>query len=356
MHSIESTITPLIPILKCVACPSLETLELKRGPIDFSINVDLLDLHLFCNKCNEAYPITSDLIPILWDDEIKAILTQTKNSRAPLNAIEANITIYDDISDNYHLYTRRSQHIADRINNAAKVINSNIEKPNNDFNNGKEYSYHLDFGCGPGHVINWLSSTQMVHIGLDVSLNNLRNARKNTNCLVVCGSACNMPFGDGAINLVTESSVLHHISNWRQALRESIRVCKKPGGIIIDSEPSKAQLNWSPLATKVYNYRFGVYKILSYFMRSKYIYRDTNQAKLNLEAEIHHQPGGGFSLTEFEKFFESGGFKVKIISSPSASLGHKINFNWKEILISLLSLRNPWNPDYGPFIAIAYSK
>ena len=162
-----------------------------------------------------------------------------------------------------------------------------------------------------------------------------------------------MPFAEESIDIVTESSVLHHIVNWKNAITESIRICKKFGGIVIDSEPSRDQLAWSPLAIMVFNARFPIYKALSYFMRDKYIFRNTDQAKLNLMAEIHRQPGTGFPLDEIEALFTKAGFNVDIVLSPTTELDSKGSPGWKSIVLNVLSVRNPWNPKYGDFTAVA---
>jgi ubiquinone/menaquinone biosynthesis C-methylase UbiE len=165
-----------------------------------------------------------------------------------------------------------------------------------------------------------------------------------------------MPFVNESVDVVTESSVLHHIGDWKSALKESIRVCRKSGRVVLDSEPSKAQMAWSRFAITVFNLRFPVYKLLSYVSSSKYIFRDTEKAKLNLLAEIHHQPGTGFPMDEFETIFADAGFCVEIIPYATPELNSIARPNWQAIVLNLLSARNPWNPKYGPITAIGYSK
>lgn len=121
----------------------------------------------------------------------------------------------------------------------------------------------------------------------------------------------------------------------------------------MDSEPSDIQMDWSPLAVAVFDARFPFYKVLSYFVKNKFVFRNTEQAKLNLQAEIHHQPGTGIPLDVLKNTFNESGFEVQIITSPTAELNSRANPNWKSIFLNLLSARNPWNPNYGNFMAIA---
>lgn len=334
----------LLPLLCCPQCHSQSALKLVPGTTQVeNSQIKQHDEHLVCQDCSQAYPITEDFIPIMWTQSLKEIFNGV-NTDSNSN-LAANMEIYDAISDNYHLFTRQSMMIAHRMKNAVKKILGKGES-----GLGK---IHLDFGCGPGHVLGWLKEFNFTQIGMDVSLINLRNARKNTNCLVICGDACAMPLRDHAVDMVTESSVLHHIQDWKMAVKESVRVSKLTGGIVLDSEPSQKQMAWSPLAVAVFNFRFVVYKILSYFMHDKYIFRNTQQAKLNLMAEIHHQPGTGFPVNEIDQLFKTAGFEAEIISSPTEDLHSEAKPGWKGVVLNFLSAKNPWNPDYGPFLAIA---
>jgi ubiquinone/menaquinone biosynthesis C-methylase UbiE/uncharacterized protein YbaR (Trm112 family) len=344
----------LMPRLQCPSCHSPELLELLPGSVAVSILTPVCDEHLHCPCCNTAFPVTEDYIPIMWDDDLRQVYSEVEASESSsASTIIANVAVYDSISNDYHQFTRQEQPIAQRMQNGVQGI---LEQRRDSAVRATESEplCHVDFGCGPGHVIGWLKDFGLQHIGVDVSINNLRNAREHTGCLVVCGNACNMPFADASIDIVTESSVLHHIYDWKSAVAESLRICKAHGGIVFDSEPSRDQLAWSPLAVGVYNMRFPAYKVMSLFLRGKYIFRDGEQARLNLEAEIHHQPGTGIPVEEVESMFEGAGFTVKAVRSPTPLLESKATPNWKGIVMNLLSARNPWNPKHGGFTTLGF--
>jgi ubiquinone/menaquinone biosynthesis C-methylase UbiE/uncharacterized protein YbaR (Trm112 family) len=332
----------LIELLRCTQCQS--KVELRDGSAPAQIDWPLLDKHLSCVSCGEQYPITDDNIPILWDDDIKAIIAHS--STVGLEVMSANFEIYESISDNYDEHSRNSPLLPMKLRNAAERVLASTGSP----------KLHLDFCCGPGQVIGWMKSFGLKQVGLDLSITNLRNARRHTGCMVVCANACNMPFEAGTFDIVTESSALHHIPDWRKALLEAIRVCKSPGGTIIDAEPTKEQMAISKLAILVFNSRFITYKMLSYFKRDKYVFRNIKQAKLNAKAEIHHQPGTGFPVEELKSIFIDSGHDVQVVLSPSATLTEEPKPNWKEVLLSLLSLRNPWAAEYGNFTSISISR
>lgn len=274
----------------------------------------------------------------MWDRDLKAIFLGSLDES--VETINANLLIYESISDDYRIHTRIDPRLPPKLCNAARRAVLNCPTP----------SLHLDFACGPGNVIGWLKTFDMRQIGVDISLTNLRNARKHTGCEVVCGSACSLPFANGAFDLVTESSALHHIPNWKLAVSEAIRVAKY--GVVLDSEPTKQQMSISKLAEIVFEARFLVYHLLSYFMRSRYMFSNLEEAKLNAKAEIHHQPGTGFPLDELEELFKAAGFVSDIVLSPSPDLIPDPTPNWKQIILSILSLRHPWAPEYGTFTAI----
>lgn len=367
MNDFRASLAVLLPLLRCPLCHSCTTLQIESGPAKGEAlirSIQLCDTRLQCGNCNAEYPITADYIPIMWDEALRRTYTDADSS-GPENpsgtsgsALDANLAIYDSISDSYNLWTRRNLQNATRIRNAVERILAVRREGSASSAAGNEQprQIHLDFGCGPGHVLGWLKDFGFFQIGIDVSLRNLRSARAQTGCLVVCGNACNMPFADATMDIITESSVLHHILDWRGAITESIRTCKRVGGIVIDSEPSKEQMAWSSLAVAFFNARFPIYKALSYLRRDKYIFRDTTRAKLNLQAEVHHQPGTGFPVDQLEALFANAGFDADIILSPTAELASRSRPNWKSIILNVLSGRNPWNPRYGAFTAVATRK
>ncbi|MGD2027730.1 MAG: methyltransferase domain-containing protein [Anaerolineales bacterium] len=334
---------PVDALIDLLACPECGGSPLRRveGAYPSELPFASAETHLVCTACHQPYPVTDDLIPVVWSPALRQQFLAAPDAGSNLGA---NIQIYDAISDDYHSYTRQLPENALRIQNGARRILAQLHR--------EPPRYHLDFGCGPGQVLGWLENDALVPVGLDVSLANLRNARQHARALVVCGDATRMPFRDAAFDLVTEASVLHHILDWKSAVSEACRVCKPIGGILLDAEPSREMVAFSKLAVFVFNLRFPVYKLLSYLRKDKYIFRDTEQAKLNLLAEIHHQPGTGFPLDELIAIFDHAGFRIELHFSPGADLETTRPPKLKNVLLNLLSLRNPWNPRYGSFTAI----
>jgi ubiquinone/menaquinone biosynthesis C-methylase UbiE/uncharacterized protein YbaR (Trm112 family) len=335
----------LFPILSCPQCKSSQLETAPRNSESWSANVNLYKDEIICSQCNASYPITDDFIPVMWTAPIKQYLVN--HTEKPTEAVAANMMVYDSISDNYNKHSRRNQELETRVLNCAKkLLNTEL---------GGKKQYHLDFGCGPGHVLGWLKELDLTQVGLDVSLVNLRNARRQTGALVVCGDASNMPFVDSCFDLVTESSALHHIADWRSCVKESCRVTKQLGGVLLDTEPSAEQMDWSWIAIKLFESRFIPYQFLSYLLPNSrfYLFRDRKEAKINMLAEIHHQPKTGFAINEVKSLFSDSGLESEVILSPSSDLRSVPNPSKQHILISILSLRNPWDAKYQAFTALA---
>ena len=255
----------LLPKLCCVKCRDGE-IEIFEKPV--SENFALFrsaDYSLRCTLCGEVYPVTDDDIPIMWTDEIKSYLNNESRKKS---AIHANITVYDNVTQNYWEHTRTEPVFRNRIQNAvAKLVDKN--NGNDTFLTSKKNVAHLDFGCGPGQVLKWTTKFGFQQVGLDVSINNLRLTKAHTNALVVCGDASCMPFKDNSFDLITEASVLHHIENWRQTLKEVGRIYNGGLGVVLDSEPSKEQLNHSFFARSLLAARHPVYRGLSALLKRK---------------------------------------------------------------------------------------
>lgn len=342
----------LLPKLCCVKCRDGE-IEILEKP--FSEKFTLFrsaDYSLKCKLCGEAYPVTDDDIPIMWTDEIKSYL---HNEGQKKSAIHANITVYDNVTQNYWEHTRTEPVFRNRIRNAVtKLIDKN--DGNETFLTSKKNIVHLDFGCGPGQVLKWTTEFGFQQVGLDVSINNLRLTKAHTNALVVCGDASCMPFNNKSFDLITEASVLHHIENWRQTLKEVGRIYNGGLGIVLDSEPSKEQLNHSFLARSLLAARHPVYRGLSSLLKRKVFHTTAETTELSQIAEYHHQSGKGFDVQEIEMIFSQMGLNTEIILSPTAELSSRVTISLKTLILRILSLQNPWNPKYGSFTTICSQK
>lgn len=343
-----------LSLLRCVECgQGLE--ETPCGGCDWS-NFGagpVADCCLQCVRCKTRFPITADGIPVLWTAELRECMVANAPSATPLSAnatpLSANVSVYNHVSDDYARYWRKETRNARRMRNAVlqALGLQHLGQVNRQLR-------HLDVGCGPGHVLQWLDDIPARQYALDVSLANLRNVKSRTRAFVVLGSADCLPFRDGAFDLVTEASVLHHIEAWDKAVSEFARVCAEGGGLIIDCEPSRESKRWSRMAVGLFELRWYPYKWLSYVSARKFWFRDTKTARLTFEAaEIHNKPNTGLPLPELALMLEKLDLVVRAVRSPDEHLDPKGRLPWQEMLLHALSGHNPLNPEYGWFTVIA---
>lgn len=98
----------------------------------------------------------------------------------------------------------------------------------------------LDCGCGEGHLLDRLKGDKF---GVDHSEISLKRAKeKNPGAKFYSSDITQLPFEDEFFQVVTCSEVLEHITDYRSAISEILRVTK-PGGKIIISVPNER--NWT---------------------------------------------------------------------------------------------------------------
>lgn len=148
----------------------------------------------------------------------------------------------------------------------------------------------LDMGCGPGLstalILDTLRPQRLAAFDFDppmVQLARRRLARHTheQHLDLTVADATRMPYGDGLFDAVFESGVVHHIPDWRAALREVGRVLK-PGGRFCFAEPSRGRL------------RRGLYRILPHSVESMFDPDEWRsalaEAALEVEEPLHRLP------------------------------------------------------------------
>ena len=114
----------------------------------------------------------------------------------------------------------------------------------------------LDLSCGSGLFTRGMAAsapTELV-IGLDISRAMLEVAARRVkgyeNVVLVRADAHNLPFADGSMNGVNNSSALHSYDDTRQAFLEIRRVLR-PGGLYVASTYSKSQSIMGRFASRI---------------------------------------------------------------------------------------------------------
>lgn len=96
----------------------------------------------------------------------------------------------------------------------------------------------LDIGCGTGQSRQVYAAHASEYVGVDLAEGALARARvRFPSDRWQCADARNLPFESGTFDLVAFSGVLHHIAEFEDALRESLRVLA-PGGSAFAFDPN----------------------------------------------------------------------------------------------------------------------
>ena len=104
---------------------------------------------------------------------------------------------------------------------------------------GKEVGSILDVGCADGKMLEFLLKELKVHdykgVDFDQKLINLAN--KDIKKHLEVGNALNLKFKENSFDVLISTAVIEHLENPEKFLKESYRVLKE-GGIIILTTPS----------------------------------------------------------------------------------------------------------------------
>jgi len=110
----------------------------------------------------------------------------------------------------------------------------------------------LDMGCGRGVsvplILSALGGRPARLVAFDIDAAAIERARRRLAPLLGgsvelrVADATRLPFADAEFDAALELGILHHIPDWRAALRETARVLK-PGGVFYFAEPSYGRIH-----------------------------------------------------------------------------------------------------------------
>jgi ubiquinone/menaquinone biosynthesis C-methylase UbiE len=159
-------------------------------------------------------------------------------------------------------FMNRPQHGMRAINRVEKLL---------DFTNVKEKQKLLEVGCGSGAVSKYIAKKYLLNVtGTDIDPEQVQLARENINDIpnihFLEADATNLPFQDNDFDIVLSFGVMHHISNWLDALKE-IRRILRPGGYFIYFDVLYPK--WVAKIGKSFKHNYGITTIddLNSFIR-----------------------------------------------------------------------------------------
>lgn len=295
---------------------------------------------IICGACRRSYPMTVDDIPILWSRVLEQTFGELDHNVSEIDPTEmdvkaANIHVYDEISD---AYDSEGVH-ADEVTR-SRLVNAYCEATNS------RIGTHVDVGCGAGNVLQFFSKViDGTKIGMDVSLSGLRAVRRK-GFHAVLGDAEQLPFPESSLELVTASSVLHHLYRPDRLMQQAHQALNTGGVFLTDFDPNGRAAQWGWLALQLYALRRPVYQVLSLGRRR--LFHGSEQVQTwNAVAEFHNKPGEGFDMSELQDALVTAGFELHRIfphncRDASVNLGSFVKPSPRHMLVQALSGRNPF--------------
>jgi SAM-dependent methyltransferase len=114
----------------------------------------------------------------------------------------------------------------------------------------------LDVGCGDGYLMHLLSRRCRAVVGIDGEWTGAALAAKKLNslgnCVVVRASCYELPFADGAFDVVVMTDVIEHLETPACALAEVRRVLQRGGRLLVTTPKWRPDRVWDPHHVREY--------------------------------------------------------------------------------------------------------
>jgi ubiquinone/menaquinone biosynthesis C-methylase UbiE len=145
----------------------------------------------------------------------------------------------------------------------------------------------IEVGCGSGEGMAQFEKSGLETIGIDISFEALKLARKTSNAALLGADGFHLPFKDETFSLTYNSGVIEHFEYPKDLalLSEMVRITKS-GGFVLVIVPNKSCLWYrllKSMARKVKKWEFG-------FERN-YSYRELEDLFLKVNLEVVDKVG-----------------------------------------------------------------
>jgi len=236
----------LIEILACPAC--------QTTPLEMQVRTrrceEIVQADLLCPRCRVCYPV-KDGIPIMLthsDRQKLQEMTDSESQNKHTEVRDANITYYDAVAEVYDDEVEQTVHQSESNQRRMDQIVESLARKT-------KGNLFLDLGCGTGNVLKLGQRHFGRTIGVDVSLNMLKVARRN-GLEAVQADTLFLPFKASVFDVVSVFSVLHHIYDYHLVFRQVSRVLKAGGYLYSDWDPVR-----KPLPTDR-KFAWGIYQLV----------------------------------------------------------------------------------------------
>ena len=213
----------------------------------------------------------------------------------------ANFVVYED-EDFVESYERGHPDVYNRLNQQriGRLIEGLSRKVTRE--------RYLDVGCGSGNLLKFAIQYFEKVYGVDYSTNMLSRSRALTP-LLLKGEGADLPFRDDTFDCVSFYSVLHHVYDPKDLLREAFRIVRSGGLVYTDHDPNIYFMRNIWWLVKLYN-----------FTLRKSLFAGEGPHRL---AEYHHKMGEELDPPALEQACKTMGFSDVSVHYRPYVLGGK---------------------------------
>lgn len=143
--------------------------------------------------------------------------------------IEANIEVHSKMANSYHNEPHFRPENQEKVRNRIIKLQQKINAKN-----------LLDVGCGTGFILNIAKDLFEDLHGVDATQEMLDKVDLSSGNITIYNKlAQELPFENESFDMVSSYAFLHHLEDYKEVLKEVLRVLKKGGLYYIDLDPNK---------------------------------------------------------------------------------------------------------------------
>lgn len=224
------------------------------------------ETELLCEPCGARYSIRKG---------IPDLRPQTLGESEAAGVEKANLIYHDEHADTYEQDRHTTHMFESRCQARLKqVIDYMVQTSGN--------KRALDLGAGTGNALKYLAEKYDLAVGVDISAAMLELVQKSDAKLLLA-SALKLPFEDGFFDSVTAFSVLHHLYDPMEGIKEAFRALK-PGGIFYSDWDFNRSFR-TRLFFSLYIHKFNPFSAARGFM-DHFLMKD-EESEIFTKAEYH---------------------------------------------------------------------